>query len=135
MGTKYVKEAEMAEHPNAAKYREVTEAFNAGNIDAMADYVADDIEWWYIGGAEPVRGKKALMDFYAQLSGEVDVKLDLHDVVANDEHLVALVNAHATRGGKTFDYRAAEIHHVKNGKLTHRWAFSDDTEAINKFFA
>ena len=59
----------------------------------------------------------------------------LHDVVANDEHVIALVNATATKDGKTFKYRTAEIHHVKDGKITERWAFSDDTDAINKFFA
>jgi uncharacterized protein len=124
----------MQEHPNATKYREVTERFMAGNIEDMAEYVADDVEWWYIGSEQPVRGKQALMEFYGALS-DFDIKVDLHDVIANDEHLVALVNAHATRNGRTFDYRTAEIHHVKDGKITHRWAFSDDTEAINKFFA
>lgn len=51
----------MADHPNAAKYREVTEAFNTGDMAAMNDYVADDIEWWYIGGEQPARGKQALL--------------------------------------------------------------------------
>jgi ketosteroid isomerase-like protein len=124
----------MEEHPNATKYREVTKAFNAGNVEDMTDYVADDVEWWYIGGDQPARGKQALMEMFGALS-DVDIKVDLHDVVANDEHLIALVNATATRGGRTLNYKTAEIHHVKDGKITHRWAFSDDTEAIIKFFA
>lgn len=124
----------MADHPNAAKYREVTEAFNTGNMEAMSEYVADDVEWWYIGGEQPARGKQALMEMNRAL-GDAEIKVDLHDVIANDEHLVALVNATATRDGRTLKYRTAEIHHVKDGKITHRWAFSDDTEAIIKFFA
>lgn len=124
----------MGDHPNAAKYREISESFNQGNVDAMTDYVADDVEWWYIGGDQPLRGKQALMEMYGALS-DVDIKIDLHDVIANDEHLVALVTATATRNGRTFEYRTAEIHHIKDGMITHRWAFSDDTEAINKFFA
>jgi ketosteroid isomerase-like protein len=31
-------------------------------------------------------------------------------------------------------YRTAEIYHVADGKVTARWAFSDDTAAINEFF-
>ena len=124
----------MADHPNAAKYRELSKAFDAGDIGAMSEYIADDVEWWSIGASEPARGKQALMEQFAALS-DVDIKVDVHDVVANDEHLVALVEATATKNGKTLKYRTAEIHHVKDGKLTHRWAFSDDTEAINKFFA
>jgi len=44
------------------------------------------------------------------------------------------VNATATKDGQTFKYRTAEIHHIKDGKITERWAFSDDTDRINKFF-
>jgi ketosteroid isomerase-like protein len=32
-------------------------------------------------------------------------------------------------------YRTAEIMHFRDGKITARWAFSDDTAAINEFFA
>jgi ketosteroid isomerase-like protein len=87
-----------------------------------------------IGAAEPVRGKEAMMksigsldDF--QFSGKV------HDVVANDDHTIALVETTVTRGGNSITYRTAEITHIKDGKVTERWAFSDDTDAINKFFA
>ena len=123
----------MADHPNAAKYREVTESFTAGDFAPMMESVADDVEWWYIGGDTPLRGKQAMMEMMG--GSDSEIRADLHDVIANDEHLVALVNATATRNGKTLKYRTAEIHHIKDGKVTHRWAFSDDTEAIIKFFA
>jgi ketosteroid isomerase-like protein len=125
----------MAEHPNAALVREGLEAFNAGQMDAMAEFIADDVEWNYIGGTEPIRGKAAMLE--SQGSGSVDftITADIHDVVANDDHAIALVDATATRGGKTFKYRTAEIMHIKDGKLTERWAFSDDTAAIVAFFA
>jgi ketosteroid isomerase-like protein len=64
-----------------------------------------------------------------------DISVELHDVVANDEHAVALVSATATRGGKTLSYRTAEIVHVRDGKVTERWAFSDDTQRIIEFFS
>jgi len=38
-------------------------------------------------------------------------------------------------GDQTFSYRSAEIYHMRDGKVTERWAFSDDTAAINAFFA
>ena len=68
-------------------------------------------------------------------SGGTSIKYDLHDVTANDDHAVALGTATATRDGKTFSYRTAEIFHIRDGKATERWAFSDDTAAINAFFA
>ena len=59
----------------------------------------------------------------------------IHDVVATDDHAVALGTATATRGGKTLTYRTAEIFHIRDGKAVERWAFSDDTAAIIAFFA
>jgi uncharacterized protein len=58
-----------------------------------------------------------------------------HDILASDDHAIVLVEATATRGGKTFTYRTAEIYHIRDGKVTERWAFSDDTAAITAFFA
>ena len=55
--------------------------------------------------------------------------------MANDEHAVALVTATATMGDRSLTYRTAEIYHVRDGKITERWAFSDDTDRINRFFS
>lgn len=38
-------------------------------------------------------------------------------------------------GDQSFSYRTAEIHHIRDGRITHRWALSHDTERITKFFA
>jgi uncharacterized protein len=122
------------EHPNAALVRQALEAFDRGDIQAMADLIADDVVWHQIG-AETVRGKEALA---ASLpGGDVDwnITANVHDVVANDEHAIALVDATATRGDRTLEYRTAEIMHIRDGKLTERWAFSDDTQRITDFFA
>jgi ketosteroid isomerase-like protein len=122
------------EHPNAALVRRGLEAFNQGDIQGFADMIADDVVWHQIG-AETVRGKEAMAQSLP--GGEVDwqITADVHDVVANDEHAIALVEAHATRGdGQTLDYRTAEIMHIRDGKLTERWAFSDDTQRIIDFF-
>ena len=124
----------MADHPNAAKYRAGAKAMDEGRFEEVMDFVADDVTWWMIGVAEPLKGKQALMDSMGGLA-EYDIKGELHDVVANDEHLIALVNATATKDGRTLNYRTAEIHHIKDGRITERWAFSDDTDAITKFFA
>jgi ketosteroid isomerase-like protein len=124
----------MAEHPNAAKAREIMDAFNRGDVPAIDGLIADDVIWHEIGRSEPRRGKAALME---AAPGVVDYEITakLHDVVANDDHTVALVDATATRGGKTLKYRTAEIYHTRDGKITERWAFSDDTAAIVAFFA
>ena len=100
---------------------------------AAAEYMADDVVWHYIGGSEPIRGKQAM----AAAAGGQDwtIRAEVHDVVANDDHTIALVKAHAERAGRTLDHDTAEILHIKDGKCTERWAFSDDTARIVEFFA
>lgn len=124
----------MQDHPNAALYRKVSQAVESGDFSSYADNIADDVEWWEIGSDQPIRGKGALMERMQGMMGQGSIDLDLHDVIANDEHMVALVNATVERDGRTLNYRTAEIYHVRDGKITHRWAFSDDTAAINEFF-
>jgi ketosteroid isomerase-like protein len=119
----------MEEHPNATLFRNAMESGEYG------ENIADDVEWWEIGSPEPVRGRAALFARMEEQARLWEITPQLHDVVANDEHLVALVNATAVRDGRTFEYRAAEIYHFKDGKVTQRWAFSDDTAAIAEFFA
>jgi ketosteroid isomerase-like protein len=126
----------MTDHPNAALIREGADALERGDIQVLVDRVADDVEWHEIGRAEPIRGKATLQEMYMGGSApEWDITYKIHDVVANDDHTIALGDAHATRGDRTLDYRTAEIYHIKDGKITHRWAFSDDTQRIIDFFA
>jgi ketosteroid isomerase-like protein len=125
----------MAEHPNAALIRSALESLSSGDMEGIADALSDDVVWHEIGSAEPVRGKAALAARMDDGGADFTITASMHDVVANDEHAIALVNATATRGGRTFNYRTAEIFHVRDGKVVERWAFSDDTAAITAFFA
>jgi len=123
----------MTEHPNATMARKLWAAMEGGDMQTVSDSLADDIVWHEIGSPEPKRGKAALAA--GMTGGDAEIKATIHDVVANDEHVIALADVTATRGGRNLNYRTAEIMHVKNGKITERWAFSDDTAAIASFFA
>lgn len=123
----------MADHPNAAMARSALDKMNTGDWQAMSEFLADDVIWHEIGRDEPRRGKAELMRSTGP--SYYDITAKLHDVVANDDHTIALVDATATRDGKTLNYRTAEIMHIRDGKVVERWAFSDDTAAIVEFFA
>jgi ketosteroid isomerase-like protein len=124
----------MDEHPNAKLLRDLADRMAAGDFEASFGYLSDDVEWHEIGRAEPTRGKQALGQRYAESVGDFEIRANLHDVVAGDEHAVQLMDVTARRGDKTLEYRTAEIYHIKDGKITARWAFSDDTAAIVEFF-
>jgi len=124
----------MDEHPNAKALRELSDRMEAGDFEASFEALADDVVWYEIGRAEPTRGKEALGQRYAESLGDYEIVAKTHDIVANDEHAVALMEVTAKRGDKTLEYRTAEIYHMKDGKITARWAYSDDTARIVEFF-
>jgi ketosteroid isomerase-like protein len=115
--------------------RQALDAFNRGDAQAAAALMTDDIEWHEIGRAEPIRGKEALAARFGAGLPAWEISVEVHDTLANADHAIALVTATARMGGRSLTYRTAEIYHVRDGKVSARWAFSDDTAAINEFFA
>ncbi len=124
----------MGRDENERVARAMSDAFDRGDMQAADQLIADDIVWHQIG-APDLRGKEALHASAAPESTDFQITGSAHDILASDDHAITLANATATRAGKTFNYRTAEIYHIKDGKVVERWAFSDDTEAIKRFFA
>ena len=125
----------MADHPNAATIRQAAQRMEeSGDVMSQMEALADDVVWHEIGRDEPIRGKQALMERYSEMPEGGSITVETHDVVANDEHAIQLVTATATLEGRELVYRTAEIYHMRDGKITERWAFSDDTQRINEFF-
>jgi ketosteroid isomerase-like protein len=125
----------MDEHANVTKVRDWGRMMEEGDLAGAVDALDDDVEWHEIGRSEPTRGKAALQERMQASMGDFEIRGSAHDVVGNDEHVVQLVNVTATKpDGSSLDYRTAEIYHMRDGKITARWAFSDDTARIMDFF-
>jgi ketosteroid isomerase-like protein len=124
----------MADQPYAQLVREAMEAFNHGDYDAFSALMADDVVWHTIGADEPLRGKAEMAKGLGGGGGDYSINAEVHAVTEGEGHVVVLANAHATRGDASLDYNTAEIFHVRDGLITERWAFSDDTARIVEFF-
>lgn len=130
----------MTEHSNAAIARRAMDALKAGDMTELEAVLDDHVIWHEIGSGEPILGRAAVV---ARMSGgnepvtfgDARVTFEVHDIVANDDHAIVLVNASATRSGRTLDYRTAETLHFRDGRITERWALSNETAAIPAFFA
>lgn len=84
-----------------------------------------------------LRGVDAILGFFGktmELSGGT-FRMDVHDVVANDDHAVALFGAHAEREDRTYENRNVLVIHIRNGKLVETWLMSQDQYAADEFFA
>ena len=124
----------MGDHPNVELVRRLIEGFNGRDEAVLRSALAEDVKWHMIGG-DTVVGVQAMEEQMGVTPEDFSITADVHDVVGNDDHVVALVNARVEAGDQSFEYRTAEIVHVEDGKITERWAFSDDTAAITEFFS
>ena len=74
----------MADHPNAAKVREIAdETERTGDMSKAFDNVDDDIVWHEIGRDEPIRGKQALMERMTGMPEGATIATETHDVIAD----------------------------------------------------
>ena len=129
------------EHPNAGLIRKLYDARARDDVDTVRSILAQDIVWHDPGNRPPftgdLRGVDAvlrMMDKGKELTVQT-FRLWLHDVVANDEHAVAMVNWSAQREGKTIRGREVGVYHVRDGKVTEVWFHPEDLKAVEEFWA
>jgi ketosteroid isomerase-like protein len=130
----------MAEHPNVELVRRGYAAYQQGDMDVINELFADDIVW-HITGRSPLagdyKGKEQVFGFFAKLMeiSEGTSKLEVHDVLANDEHAVALLTGSATVKGKSFTGNDVHVMHIRNGKVVEFWDSPLDQYASDEIFS
>jgi uncharacterized protein len=127
-------------HPNEDLVRRGFAAFGTGDMATLGQLFADDVVW-HNGGRSPIagdyKGKDAVFGFFAQLAQRTGgtFRVDIHDVLANDEHVVALTTGTAERAGKRLSDNGVQIFHVKDGKVTEQWFYPGDQYAADEFWS
>ena len=127
-------------HPNAETAQRAYSAFLAGDMEAMSEMMSDDIVW-HAPGNNPLsgtyRGKEEVFGLFSKIGEMSDgpMELDIHDILANDDHVVALLEVRASRGERRLEARTAHIMHVVDGKLTEFWNFQEDPSLGDEFWS
>ena len=127
----------MAEHPNVELMRKGYAAFGGGDMATLGELFASDVVW-HSGGNNQLSGDYegqeatfGLFGRFFELSGG-DISQELHAVLADDEHGVALVKVHVGRpDGRSYDGSEVHVFHIKDGKVTEFWGFSDDESGLD----
>ena len=97
----------------------------------MTELIADDVAWHVTGAGQlsgTHHGRDKVFGFFGRLVEETGgtFRLDLHDVLANDEHTVALCTLSATRGGKSLEVPGAQR---RQPRRSMRWSHRAITSA------
>ena len=127
-------------HPNEDLTRRGFDAFAKGDVDTLRELFDQDAVW-HVPGRNQLsgdhRGIDTILSLFAkiaELSGGT-FRIDLHDVVANDEHAVGIYVSRGEREGRTLEDRNVLVTHIRNGKIAEAWLLNDDQYAADEFFS
>jgi hypothetical protein len=77
-------------------------------------------------------GKEASLARMGQLAQDrVSLSFDIHDVIANDKHVVVLSDSTISRGSNSAVDRQVQIMYLRDGKVTEFWAMNADQAAVD----
>ena len=131
----------MSAQTNAAALRKGYDAFSRGDMDALRNELFSPDIVWHQGGRNQTsgeyRGADAVIGLFGKLFQLTDgtFRVELHDVLASDEHVVALGRTTGQRAGKTIQHgEYSHVCHFRDDKLTEAWIVNVDPYEIDEFF-
>ena len=62
-------------------------------------------------------------------------RLELHDVLSGDDHVVALLDGSAERGGDRRHWQRVVVFHVRDGLITEQWIHDSDQHVVEEVLA
>jgi ketosteroid isomerase-like protein len=125
---------------NAATARRGYEAFSSGDMQALAEVIAEDVVWHCAGRgrlAGDKRGRDATFAYFGQLAELTGgtFRVELHDLTASDDHIAGIQTVTGERAGRSLNLREALVFHLRDGKIVEAWEQMADTQTWDEFFA
>jgi uncharacterized protein len=131
----------MSAQSNADALRKGYDAFSKGDMDTLRNELFSPDIVWHQGGRNQTsgdyKGVDSVLGLFGKLSQLTDgtFRVELHDVLASDEHVVALATTKGQRAGKTIQNgQYSHICHFRDGKLTEAWIVDVDPYELDAFF-
>ncbi len=115
-------------------------ALVAGDVESLVAFFAPDARA-HVPGRSPVAGDydglEQILGYIGKL-GELSggtLRFEVHSLLADDSHGVALINDRAEREGRTLDVNNVHIWHLSDGKLREIWIYPGDVYAWDEFWS
>lgn len=122
---------------DASVVRRLYEAREAHDLESAAQLIAKDVVWHepyeYLG---TLNGREAVMNAISLSMAETEGTFSLHvtDLLASDDHVVALVDFSAERHGGRMNGREIGVFKVADGQITEVWFYTaEDPDAVSEF--
>jgi ketosteroid isomerase-like protein len=128
----------MSDHPDAAVVRSAYEALSRGYMASFAGHLHEDIVWHesapdmegdYIGRDETL----AFLGRVFQESGPEMTSMEIHHILASDDHVVIMHEDTMTMGGGSLTAKYVDVYHVRDHKLAEHRHLALDSKADEAF--
>ncbi len=125
---------------NAELVRRGYEAFSAGDMATLSEIFAEDAVW-HVAGSGVLSGRRegrdSILAYFGELGkrSEGNLKVTVQDIVAGENHTVALQHNNAESNGRTLDMDGAIAFQVRDGKIIEGREFFADTAQGDAFWA
>ena len=127
-------------HPSAMLLRAHLDALARGDVPGAMAFYTDDVVFHY-PGANPLsgeyRGKVRVLALLGRVMEITHGRFHpvIHDILASDDHVAALVTVHAERDDRNVEWNSIDLFHVRDGKLSEHWVHEVDQAAVDRFFS
>jgi uncharacterized protein len=129
----------MTEHPNVERLRRGYAAYATGDHATLRGLLADDVAFHFLGHTPlsgAYNGIAEVLGYFVRLqeSGAA-FTFEVHELLADDEHAVALLAGAAERSGKRTRQKVVHVFHLNaDGRVTDWWNFWEDQAALDDLF-
>ena len=119
--------------------RSLYAAFSAQDVPRMQQLFDPDVIWHLPGRsvlAGDHQGVDAVLAFFGRVAelSEGSFTVELHDIIASDEHVVSLHTARGTARGCTLEDHNVIVAHVRDGRIAAIYEHHEDLYAVDAFW-
>jgi ketosteroid isomerase-like protein len=130
----------IATEQNAELLRAGYAAFARGDLAAMGEIFSPDAVWHVqrlgILSGDHV-GFPAILQFFGRTMeiSRGTFRIDILEVLANENSSAAVVRSQGQRDGLTLDDRQIQHFHIRDGRVVEVWQYPGDVEAASAFWS
>jgi ketosteroid isomerase-like protein len=130
----------MTEHPNVTRLRDGYAAFSRGDFASLNNLFAENV-LWHVGGRNQLAADyQGRDDVYALFGKMLEItggtfRLEVHTILADGDHGVALVVATGRRDGRIIESKDVHVFHLDDSRVVEFWNASTDQYAGDALFS
>ena len=128
----------MSAQEDAELVRRGYEAFIAGDMEWLNEHLHENVVWHVPGNnltSGDYRGREDVLAFFARTVQIALPEFDMHDIVASDDHVVALSKIVWRRNdnSETFEDHIGQVFHLDGGQVLEVWTMGEDLAGYDRF--